>query len=127
MIVNGRHYRTVWFENGTVKMINQPLLPHRFEVFGSRTYRETADSISGMVVRGAGAIGAAAGYGMAQGIMAASDENFQGDIEEAAECLKGARPTAQNPLYAVDRVLLLLHPVKGVTGRAVLNRDAQSL
>jgi methylthioribose-1-phosphate isomerase len=105
MLVNGKHYRTVWFENGTVNMINQPLVPHRFEVSEFRTYRETSDAITRMVVRGAGAIGAAAGYAMSQGILAASDRDFEHDVREAADYIRKSRPTAQDLFYAVDRVL----------------------
>jgi len=57
MNVNGKPYRTVWMEDGVVKMINQPLLPHRFEIVDLPTHRDTARAIKTMVVRGAGAIG----------------------------------------------------------------------
>ena len=66
MKVNGQHYRTVWLEGKTVRMINQPLLPHSFEITDLPTYQDTARAIKDMVVRGAGAIGATAGFGMAQ-------------------------------------------------------------
>ena len=105
MIVNGKHYRTVWFRNGVVRMINQPLLPRRFEIAYFRSHKETADAITSMVTRGAGAIGAAAGYAMAQGILSASKTDFGKDVQEAAEYIRNARPTAQDLFYAVDRVL----------------------
>ena len=66
MIVNGKHYRTVWIDNGVVHLIDQPKIPHRFGILKMKTHRDTADAISTMIVRGAGAIGATGAAGMAQ-------------------------------------------------------------
>ena len=55
MNANGKPTRTVWLEGATVHMINQPLLPHAFEVVQLHDPIHTADSIANMVVRGAGA------------------------------------------------------------------------
>jgi translation initiation factor eIF-2B subunit alpha/methylthioribose-1-phosphate isomerase len=99
MKVNHKDYRTVWMENEIVKLINQPLLPHKFEIYSCKDYKETAKAIKTMTVRGAGAIGAAAGYAMAQAFLA--DE----DIQKAAKMIKNTRPTAQNLFYAVHKVL----------------------
>lgn len=104
MLVNGRHYRTVWMENGIVKMINQPLLPHRFEIAEMKNHTETAEAIKTMIVRGAGAIGATAGFGMAQAFLNAPETGFDDFIRKAAETLRN-RPTAQNLFYAINRVL----------------------
>lgn len=89
----------------TVKMINQPLLPHRFEITDLATYRETARAIKVMTVRGAGAIGGTAGYAMAQAALEARDSHFHEDMATAAEIVSATRPTAQNLFYAVRRVL----------------------
>jgi S-methyl-5-thioribose-1-phosphate isomerase len=99
MKVNNQDYRTVWLDNRIVKLINQPLLPHKFEIYECKDYKETAEAIQTMIVRGAGAIGAAAGYAIAQAFI--QDE----DIEKAAEVIKNTRPTAQNLFYAVNKVL----------------------
>jgi len=99
MKVNNKDYRTVWLENGIVKMINQPILPDRFEIYECKDHKETAQAIKTMVVRGAGAIGATAGYAMAQAFIQRED------IKEAAELIKSTRPTAQNLFYAVNKVL----------------------
>jgi len=99
MKVDGKDYRTVWLEDGVVKLINQPLLPGKFEIYSCKDYRETAKAIKTMMVRGAGAIGATAGYAMAQAFLAGED------IEEAASVIKNTRPTAQNLFYAVEKVL----------------------
>jgi methylthioribose-1-phosphate isomerase len=104
--VGGVHYRTVWMEGSVVRMINQHLIPHRFEIIDLPTHRDTAEAIRTMVVRGAGAIGAAAGYGMAQvALEAPDDERFSAYVAEGAETLRRTRPTAQDLFYAVDRVL----------------------
>ena len=99
MKVNNKEYRTVWMEDGVVKLINQPLLPNTFEVYSCQNYEQTAEAIKTMIVRGAGAIGAAAGYAVAQAFLA--DE----DIQKAAYVIKNTRPTAQNLFYAVEKVL----------------------
>ena len=54
-------------------MINQLLLPHKFDIYESRNYLETADAIKSMIIRGAPAIGAAGAYGIAvmSGVMSA--------------------------------------------------------
>jgi S-methyl-5-thioribose-1-phosphate isomerase len=99
MQVNNKLYRTVWLENGIVKLINQPLLPDKFEIYDCNNYQETAKAIKTMIVRGAGAIGATAGYAMAQAFLAGEDP------QKAAEIIKNTRPTAQNLFYAVNKVL----------------------
>jgi len=99
VIINNKHYRTVWLEGSIVKMLNQPLIPHKFEVIELKDYIETSKAIKDMIVRGAGAIGATAGFAMAQAFLA--DE----DIKKAAEVIKSTRPTAQNLFYAVEKVL----------------------
>ena len=64
-----RHFRTVTFDAGrnAVRLIEQRLLPHEFRIVATRDFRQTARAITDMVVRGAGAIGATAAYGLAQG------------------------------------------------------------
>ncbi len=104
--VNGkkRHYRTIWMENGIVKAINQPLLPHKFEISELQNYRETASGIKNMLMRGAGAIGAAAGYAYAQAVLGAPEQGFQEFMEKAEKEIKATRPTAIDLVHAVDRV-----------------------
>ena len=64
-----RHHRTVTFDAAanSVQLIEQRLLPHEFRIVATPDYRATARAITDMVVRGAGAIGATAAYGLAQG------------------------------------------------------------
>lgn len=106
MIVKGNHYRTVWMDgDGVVKMIDQTLLPHRFEIIDLEDYRQTARAISEMNVRGAGAIGATAAYGMAQCALRAPDSEFDRAMAQGADVIRGTRPTAQNLFYAIRRVM----------------------
>jgi S-methyl-5-thioribose-1-phosphate isomerase len=92
-------------EGDTVKMINQPLIPHRFEVIDLKNHNETANAIKTMIVRGAGAIGAAGGYGIIQAALQAPDSGFIDYVNKAAGVLKNTRPTAQNLFYAINRVM----------------------
>ena len=106
MNVNGKPYRTLWMEGSTLRMINQPLIPHRFEIIDLPTHRDTARAIKTMIVRGAGAIGAAAGYGMAQVALEAPEgAGFDAYIAAGAETLRRTRPTAQDLFYAIESVL----------------------
>lgn len=105
MLVNGKHYRTVWMENGRMRMINQLSLPHAFEIVSLRMTDEIVKAIKTMAVRGAPAIGAAAAYGMALGVANASKKNFDVQIAQTARKIKGARPTAYDLFHGVDYVL----------------------
>jgi S-methyl-5-thioribose-1-phosphate isomerase len=104
-----RHFRTVTFDarRNAVLLIEQRLLPHRFQIVAARDFRQTARAIKDMVVRGAGAIGATAAYGLAQGARAFRGRDlakFLRHVETACEALKAARPTAVDPVNAINRV-----------------------
>jgi len=103
--VKNKHYRTVWMEKGVVKLINQTLIPHKFEIKTSANYQETAKAIKDMIVRGAPAIGAAAAYGIVQAVNAANSSNFGEYIKQAEICLKNTRPTAKDLFTAIDYVM----------------------
>tara|TARA_Y100000310_G_scaffold194869_2_gene194884 strand:- start:5176 stop:6234 length:1059 start_codon:yes stop_codon:yes gene_type:complete len=105
MKVNGKGYRTVWMEGSEVKLINQTLLPHKFEIYTCKNYEETAEAIKTMIVRGAGAIGATAAYGVAQATLEANNNNFKEYIKKAAETIQKTRPTAQNLFTGINYVL----------------------
>lgn len=122
-----RHYRTVTFDPklNAVRLIEQRWLPHRFRVVALRNYRETAAAIRDMVVRGAGAIGATAAYGLAQGARAfrgADPERFAAHVETVYQTLKAARPTAVDPVNAMNLVRRAL-----VTGQSVRDQKALAL
>jgi len=97
-----RHYRTVTFDatSNSVLMIEQRRLPHQFGILATGNFRETAQAITDMAVRGAGAIGAAAAYGLAQGALAFRGRDlgkFAQQVETVYQTLKAARPTAVDP------------------------------
>ena len=129
MRVNGKPYRTVWMEGSTVRMINQQLIPHRFEIIDLPTHHHTANAIKTMIVRGAGAIGASAGYGMAQVALEAPDgSEFMDYVEDGADTLRRTRPTAQDLFYAVGTVLEAIHDADGVAAsRQAAEETAQRL
>jgi methylthioribose-1-phosphate isomerase len=106
MLVNGTHFRTIWREGQLVRMIDQLKLPFQFAIFDAPDHTATAKAIRDMVTRGAGAIGAAGGFGVAQAALEApaSADGFRAFMDAAAALLKATRPTAQNLFYAVDRV-----------------------
>jgi S-methyl-5-thioribose-1-phosphate isomerase len=103
-----RNIHTLWREGSQVKMIDQRLLPHRLEIITLVKHEQTAKAIKDMVTRGAGAIGCAAGYGMAQAALESQDfelDEFEKYIQGAAETIKGTRPTAVNLFHSVNRCL----------------------
>lgn len=109
MKVNGKHYRTIWSDEADatkICMIDQRWLPHKFVIETISSVAETVTAIKEMHVRGAGLIGATAGYGMyLAALEAARQNNFEEYILHAAYLLKTARPTAINPEFAVNRQL----------------------
>jgi len=105
MIVNNKLYQTVWIEGTSVFMIQQNLLPFKFEIHECKTYWDTCMAITNMTIRGAGAIGAAAGYAMAQAFLQFRDDEDKAiSIREARQDIENTRPTARNLFYAVERV-----------------------
>ncbi len=94
-----------------LQMIDQRLLPGRFEVVALSTAQEVADAIRTMVVRGAPAIGASAAFGMALAACCSKASSLPGlkaDLYRAAEMLRASRPTAVNLFWAIQRMLDLV-------------------
>ncbi len=127
MNVNGTHYRTIWMDSltGIVSMIDQNALPFEFKIFEAKSYRETCHAIVTMVTRGAGAIGAAAGFAMAQAFLegAGLDVEMRGEkgegrgesetmysvaqlgfFDQARKEIEATRPTARNLFFATEKV-----------------------
>lgn len=127
MKVNGKDYRTVWMEGTTVMMVEQNLLPFSFQIHQCPDYRQTCDAIRTMVVRGAGAIGAAAGFAMAQAFLEAPVGNSDVFISQAKKVIESTRPTARNLFYAVDKVFAAgKHSVEAavVEAKGIADKDA---
>ncbi|WP_041611340.1 S-methyl-5-thioribose-1-phosphate isomerase [Treponema primitia] len=111
MNVNGKHYRTIWLkeeDKRVVQIINQLVLPHKFEILDLHRVEDVRRAIKDMYVRGAGLIGAAAAYGMYLAALEASDSAFERDLLASAQILKATRPTASNLAWAVDAMLAKL-------------------
>ena len=107
--------RTVFWEDQQLKMIDQRILPGRFEVVSFQDHISVARAIKDMVVRGAPAIGAAAAFGLALAgyeSKAGSSSDLLNDLQNASSTLKAARPTAVNLAWAVDRILWIAEEVK---------------
>ena len=103
------HFRTVSFDaaKNSVQLIEQRLLPHEFKIIGTENFRGTARAITDMVVRGAGAIGATAAYGLAQGARAFRGRDlkkFSAHVGLVFKTLAEARPTAIDPVNAMRGV-----------------------
>ena len=65
MKIEGKEYRTIWYEGNVVKIIDQTKLPHQFIVKELTTVKDAINAIKIMEVRGAPLIGGTAAYGLA--------------------------------------------------------------
>jgi methylthioribose-1-phosphate isomerase len=95
-----------WTDEG-VKMLDQRLLPTQEKWLMLKTYREVADGITDMVVRGAPAIGVSAAYGVALGAQSFVGTNvadFEDELDYVCQTLAKTRPTAVNLFWAIDRM-----------------------
>lgn len=111
MNVNGKHRRTIWLHESNpaiVQIIEQRFLPYRFVIEDLKTVEDVAVAIKDMHVRGAGLIGATAGFGMYLAALSAprtSMQAFMADLKNAGDRLRATRPTAVNLEWAVKRQL----------------------
>jgi methylthioribose-1-phosphate isomerase len=109
MLVKNKRYKTIWLDDDErVKIIDQRYLPHKFIIETISTTKDMAKAIKDMHLRGAGLIGAAAGYGVylsAQENLSRkiSVEKYKDYLLKDAEMLKKTRPTAVNLEYALKR------------------------
>ena len=92
-----------WTEAGVV-MIDQTRLPFEERYVTCRTYKEVADAIRGMVIRGAPAIGVAAAMGVALGVLHADEQQLDREMETICGALAATRPTAVNLFWAIERM-----------------------
>ena len=101
MRIEGKEYRTIWYEESVVKIIDQTKLPHNFVIKELKTVKDAINAIKIMEVRGAPLIGATAAYGIVLAIQESNDLEF---IKKSSEKLVNARPTAINLQWAVHRM-----------------------
>ena len=114
MKINGKSYKTIWFENNFVKIIDQTKLPHQFFIKELKTVKDSINAIKHMEVRGAPLIGATAAYGLVLSIIENNDLSY---LKTSSEELINSRPTAINLKWAVDRMMKKL---KGVNNNHIL-------
>ena len=108
MKIEGKSYKTIWFENNLVKIIDQTKLPHQFAIKDLKTVKDAINAIKTMEVRGAPLIGATAAYGLVLSIIENNDLSF---IKKSSEELIASRPTAINLKWAVDRMMKKLNGI----------------
>ena len=141
MNVGGQHFRTIWIKPGderVVQLIDQRFLPHRFVIEEVCTVEQMATAIREMHVRGAGLIGASAGYGMYLAAIEAAVRPVAAGVDEQLACaaaqLKATRPTAVNLSWAIERQLRNIAKGKNVmekvalalrTARSIADEDAE--
>jgi S-methyl-5-thioribose-1-phosphate isomerase len=104
-----KEFRTVWMEGKTIRMIDQTKLPHKFEIYTSSDYKQTAEAIKKMIVRGAPAIGVTAAYGIAQACLEAPEDKFNDYLKNSSNILRNTRPTAYNLFWTIDRMLRVIN------------------
>ncbi len=114
MKIEGKSYKTIWFENNSVKIIDQTKLPHQFLIKDLKTVKDAINAIKTMEVRGAPLIGATAAYGLVLSIIEKNDLSF---LKKSSEELIASRPTAINLKWAVDRMMKKL---SGVNDKDIL-------
>ena len=102
MRIEGKEYRTIWYEESVVKIIDQTKLPHNFVIKELKTVKDAINAIKVMEVRGAPLIGATAAYGIVLAIQESNDLEF---IKKSSNELIQSRPTAINLKWAVDRMI----------------------
>ena len=102
MKIEQKEYRTIWFENNIVKIIDQTKLPHRFVIKDLKNIKDAVNAIKIMEVRGAPLIGATAAYGIVLSILENNDQSF---LKKSVDELIKSRPTAINLKWAVDRMM----------------------
>jgi methylthioribose-1-phosphate isomerase len=114
MRIENKAYRTIWFENNLIKIIDQTKLPHQFIIKDLKTVNDAINAIKTMEVRGAPLIGATAAYGLVLSIIQKNDLSF---LKKSSEDLIASRPTAINLKWAVDRMMKKL---SGVNDKDIL-------
>ena len=115
MRIEGKEFKTIWYENNVVKIIDQTKLPHKFIIKDLRTIKDAINAIKIMEVRGAPLIGGTAAYGVVLAIKENKNLEF---IKKSAEELIQSRPTAINLKWAVDRMMKKL---SGINSDQILN------
>jgi len=115
MRIQGKEYRTIWYEEKVVKIIDQTKLPHQFTIKDLNSVKDAINAIKVMEVRGAPLIGGTAAYGIVLAIQESTEKEF---INKSAEELIQSRPTAINLKWAVDR---MMNKLSGINSDQILD------
>ena len=115
MRIQEKEYRTIWYEEKVVKIIDQTKLPHQFKIKDLNSVKDAINAIKVMEVRGAPLIGGTAAYGIVLAIQESTEKEF---INKSAEELIQSRPTAINLKWAVDR---MMNKLSGINSDQILN------
>ena len=133
MKVGGKHFRTIWRkpdDERVVQLIDQRFLPHGFVIEDVCSDEQMATAIREMHVRGAGLIGASAGYGMYLAALEGARmgrDLFDENMARAAAQLRETRPTAVNLSWAIERQLQNMATGKSVDEKVSLARRTADL
>lgn len=124
--IDGKAWRTIGLEEGgeAVWVIDQTLLPHRFETRTLRSLEDAAEAIRVMVVRGAPLIGVTGAYGL---MLALQRDPSDGALAEAFERLNATRPTAVNLRWALERVRDRVAPLPEAERVAAARAEAAAI
>jgi methylthioribose-1-phosphate isomerase len=115
MKIQNKEYRTIWYEESVVKIIDQTKLPHQFIIKDLKTVKDAINAIKIMEVRGAPLIGGTAAYGIVLAVQENNDPEF---FKKSAEELIQSRPTAINLKWAVDR---MMNKLSGINSEQILD------
>ena len=124
MKIKGKEYRTIWYEENVVKIIDQTKLPHQFIIKNLKSVKDVINAIKVMEVRGAPLIGGAAAYGIVLAVQENNDSEF---IKKSAEELTQSRPTAINLKWAVDRMMKKLSGINSDQILSIALNEAQEI
>ena len=124
MKINNKSFRTIWFENNIVKIIDQTKLPHQFIIKDLKSVKDSINAIKTMEVRGAPLIGATAAFGLVLAIIEKNDQSF---LKKSSEDLINSRPTAINLKWAVDRMMKKLSRVNSQEILNIAIKEAKNI
>ncbi len=125
--------RTIEWDNGRVRLIDQQRLPQEMIILAYTDYRDVASAIRTMKIRGAPAIGAAAAFGLALAVAHCDADSPATMLEEfarASDTLAQTRPTAVNLFWAIQRMTSLARSRRWETVdqlRDAMVREAQKI
>jgi methylthioribose-1-phosphate isomerase len=113
-------FETIDWTDAGIVMIDQTRLPRETAYVTCRDYKEVAEAIRSMIIRGAPAIGVAAAMGVAIGALKA--DNLESEMPVICETLAKTRPTAVNLFWAIDRMRRLYESLRGSTVKQIRER-----